>query len=315
MPRVVHKPGEGEALFGGRIVIKANFGELCITESLFPDARPGADPHFHRQHADSFYVLEGGLAVLVHDEEKLLSPGACVCAPPDVVHGFRSTSRARFLNFHTPDGGFARSLQERDRGEPDKVARMTVIRRGGASGTVSVRYHTIDRNYTAGVHYVPTSGTLTFGPGETLKTIEIPLVDDSVFRGFDSFDAPPGSGLPGSDAVFLPPGEGERLEGKNRIATIKIGRDELSLIEFELEPGFEGPDPHTHDDHVDSFYVLEGEPEFLAGDERLRLGAGSYVAAPIGVVHTFSNPGPDRTRLLNIHAPSHGFHDALRRMS
>ncbi|MEN3312944.1 MAG: hypothetical protein V7645_2273 [Actinomycetota bacterium] len=252
MPGVVQRPGEGEALFGGRIVIKANFDELCITESLFPDARSGADPHFHRQHADSFYVLEGGLAVLVDDEDKLLSPGACVCAPPEVVHGFRSTSPARFLNFHTPDGGFAGNLQARDRGEPG---------------------------------------------------------------GFDSIDAPPGSGRSGSEAVFLLPGEGERLMGKNRIATIKVGRDELSLIEFELEPGFEGPDPHTHDDHVDSFYVLEGEPEFLVDDERIRLGAGSYVAAPLGVVHTFSNPGPDRARLLNVHAPSHDFHDSLRRMS
>jgi quercetin dioxygenase-like cupin family protein len=252
MPGVVHRPGEGEALFNGRIVIKANFDELCITESLFPEARPGADPHFHRQHADSFYVLEGGLAVLVDDEEKMLSPGACVCAPPEVVHGFRSTSPARFLNFHTPDGGFARNLQERDRDEPG---------------------------------------------------------------GFDSIDAPPGSGRPGSEAIFLSPGEGARLEGKNRIATIKIGRDELSLIEFELEPGFEGPDSHTHADHVDSFYVLEGEPEFLLGDERLRLGAGSYVAAPTGVVHAFTNPGPDRARLLNVHAPSRDFHESLRRMS
>jgi quercetin dioxygenase-like cupin family protein len=252
MAGVVHRPGEGEALFGGRIVIKADFDELCITESFFPDARPGADPHFHRQHVDSFYVLEGGLAVLVDDEEKMLSPGAFACAPQEVVHGFRSTSRARFLNFHTPDGGFARNLQERDRGEPG---------------------------------------------------------------GFDSVDAAPGSGLPGSEAVFLIPGEGERLEGKNRIATIKIGRAELALIEFELEPGFEGPDSHIHDDHVDSFYVLEGEPEFLVGDERLRLGAGSYAAAPIGVVHTFSNPGPDRARLLNVHAPSRDFHESLRRMS
>jgi quercetin dioxygenase-like cupin family protein len=252
MAGVVYRPGEGESLFGGRIVIKANFDELCITESLFPDARPGADPHFHRQHVDSFYVLEGGLAVLVDDEEKMLSPGAFACAPREVVHGFRSTSRSRFLNFHTPDGGFARSLRERDRGEPGS---------------------------------------------------------------FDSVDAAPGSGRPGSEAVFLPPGEGERLEGKNRIATIKIGREELALIEFELGPGFEGPDPHNHDDHVDSFYVLEGEPEFLVDDEQLRLGAGSYVAAPIGVVHTFSNPGPDRARLLNVHAPSRDFHESLRRMS
>jgi quercetin dioxygenase-like cupin family protein len=252
MPGVVHRPGEGESLFGGRIVIKANFDELCITESFFPDARPGADSHFHRQHVDSFYVLEGGLAVLVDDEEKMLSPGAYVCAPQEVVHGFRSTSRARFLNFHTPDGGFAGNLQARDRGDPG---------------------------------------------------------------GFDSIDAPPGSGRSGSEAVFLLPGEGERLVGKNRIATIKVGRDELSLVEFELDPGFEGPDPHSHEDHVDSFYVLEGEPEFLVEEKRLRLGAGSFVAAPLGVVHTFSNPGSDRARLLNIHAPSNDFHEFLRRVS
>jgi mannose-6-phosphate isomerase-like protein (cupin superfamily) len=252
MPGVVHRPGEGESLFGGRIVIKANFDELCITESRFPVARSGSGAQLHRQHADSFYVLEGGLAVLVDDEEKMLSPGACVCAPPEVVHWFRSTSRARFLNFHTPDGGFTRNLQERDRGEPG---------------------------------------------------------------GFDSVDAPPGSGRPGSEAVFLLPGEGQRLVGKNRVATIKIGREELSLVEFELEPGFEGPDPHSHDDHIDSFYVLEGEPEFLVSDERLRLGAGSYLAAPLGVVHTFSNPGPERARLLNIHAPSRDFHEFLRRVS
>jgi mannose-6-phosphate isomerase-like protein (cupin superfamily) len=250
MDGVVLKAGEGEALFGGRIVLKVSFDELCITESLFPDARPGAGPHFHRQHADSFFVLEGGLAVLVRDGEKLLSPGGCVCAPPHVVHGFRSTSRTRFLNFHTPDRGFAENLRALDRGE-------------------------------AG--------------------------------GFDSYDAEAGSGHPATDAISLNAGEGERLEHDKRVATIKIGRDELSLVEFELEPSFEGPDPHTHGDHVDSFYVLEGEADFRMENETLRLGAGSFVTAPTGVEHTFWNAGPGRARLLNVHAPSAGFHDFLRR--
>ena len=58
-----------------------------------------------------------------------------------------------------------------------------------------------------------------------------------------------------------------------------MGCEELSLIEFELEPGFEGPGPHTHEDHVDSFYVLDGEAEFLLGDQSLLLGAGSLVRA------------------------------------
>src|SRR5438034_4442801 len=209
---------EGEALFGGRILIKADFEQLSITETFYPDARPGADPHFHRRHADSFYVLEGGLAVLVRDEEKMLAPDACVCAPPEVVHGFRSTEPARFLNLHTPDGGFADNLRARDRGEEG---------------------------------------------------------------GFDSFDAAAGTGPAAADAVFLGPRGGERLDATTRVATIKIAREELSLVEFELEARFEGPEPHAHDDHVDSFYVLEGEPQFLLGEETVSLGPGSFVAAPI----------------------------------
>jgi mannose-6-phosphate isomerase-like protein (cupin superfamily) len=49
--------------------------------------------------------------------------------------------------------------------------------------------------------------------------------------------------------------------------------------------------------------------------ETVRLGPGSFVAAPLGVEHGFSNPGPGRARLLNVHAPSTGFHDRLREAS
>ena len=58
------------------------------------------------------------------------------------------------------------------------------------------------------------------------------------------------------------PIEGEALRANHRVATIKVGRPELALIEFELEPTHEGPDPHTHTDHTDSFYVLEGTVQF-----------------------------------------------------
>ena len=250
MDGVVLRPGEGESLFGGRIVLKATFEQLCITESHFPDARDGASPHYHERHADSFYVLEGGMAVLVHDEEKQLDAGAFACAPSEVVHGFRTTSKAAFLNFHTPDGGFADNLRARNRGEEG---------------------------------------------------------------GFDSVDADAGSGKPPTEAVYLRPGEGERLETDTRIATIKVGREELALIEFEIEPGFAGPDPHSHDDHIDSFYVLEGEVDFFADGEWIRLPAGSFFAAPLGFTHAFANKNGQRAKLLNIHAPSTGFHERLRR--
>ena len=115
---IIHRAGGGDAVFGGRIVIKADLEQLCVTESQFVRARPGADPHLHRRHADSFYVLEGELAFLVDEVEHRLRPGACACAPAGVVHGFRTTSRARFLNFHTPAEGFAEQSAALDRGEP-----------------------------------------------------------------------------------------------------------------------------------------------------------------------------------------------------
>ncbi len=75
-------------------------------------------------------------------------------------------------------------------------------------------------------------------------------------------------------------------------------------------PGFEGVDPHSHDDHVDSFFVLDGEIEFLNGTG----GPGTFVAAPPGAVHGFKIAG-DRApiSLLNFHAPDTGFTDRLRR--
>jgi len=231
-------------------VLKADLEQLSITESHFEGARLGADPHFHERHVDSFYVLDGELAFQVDDEEHTLGPGAFLAVPAGLVHGFRSTSPARFLNFHTPDGAFAGHVRARDRGEEG---------------------------------------------------------------GFDSVPAAAGDGLPASSAILLHAREGERLEANNRIATIKAGMDELALIEFELLPGFTGPEPHTHDDHVDAFYVLDGEVEFQVGDEKLLLGAGAFVAAPVGVVHTFAN-GPGRSRVLNVHAPSAGFHEWLREL-
>jgi Tol biopolymer transport system component len=58
---------------------------------------------------------------------------------------------------------------------------------GGASGTATVDFATADRTATAGQDYVSTSGTLTFSPGEDVKFISVPLINDSVYEGVESF--------------------------------------------------------------------------------------------------------------------------------
>jgi quercetin dioxygenase-like cupin family protein len=128
--------------------------------------------------------------------------------------------------------------------------------------------------------------------------------------GRDTY-GPPEDGRKG-EGVVVPAGDGERLMGEKRVAYVKAGLSELTLSLFELAPGFKGPEPHRHEDHVDSFYVLEGDVEFLLGDETVRAGPGTFAAAPPGAIHTFTKPGSDGARLLNMHSPDDGFLDFLR---
>jgi mannose-6-phosphate isomerase-like protein (cupin superfamily) len=114
------------------------------------------------------------------------------------------------------------------------------------------------------------------------------------------------------DGVVNGPEGGERVSRGPRDHRILAELPELEVVELRFGPDFEGVEPHSHSDHVDSFYVLEGEAEFVMGDETVLVGPGSYVAAPIGVVHGFRNAGDGELRMLNVHAPNTGFAVRLR---
>lgn len=65
------------------------------------------------------------------------------------------------------------------------------------------------------------------------------------------------------DASFVTEGEGERLDRQDRSFRLLIQLPDLEVVEGAFEYGWEGVNPHTHSDHTDSFYVIEGEVEFL----------------------------------------------------
>ena len=56
-----------------------------------------------------------------------------------------------------------------------------------ASGPVSVDYATKDGTAAAGADYTAASGTLTFAVGETEKTVSVPLLDDAIDEGKETF--------------------------------------------------------------------------------------------------------------------------------
>ena len=66
-------------------------------------------------------------------------------------------------------------------------AQLSVTRGGATSTTVTVHYETQDGLARAGSDYTAQAGTLTFGPNETLKTISIPILDDDLPEGDETF--------------------------------------------------------------------------------------------------------------------------------
>jgi len=62
---------------------------------------------------------------------------------------------------------------------------IRVSRTGDISGTTTVNYATSDGTATAGSDYTAASGTLTFAPGESSKTIPISIIDDDLFENGD----------------------------------------------------------------------------------------------------------------------------------
>lgn len=62
--------------------------------------------------------------------------------------------------------------------EDSPNATITVVRHGGAIGSVSVQFDTASLEAIAGQDYIATNGTLSFANGETNKTITVPLRED-----------------------------------------------------------------------------------------------------------------------------------------
>ena len=79
-------------------------------------------------------------------------------------------------------------------------ATLTVGLAPAGTEMVTVDYATRDSGAEAGEDYTATSGTLTFAPGETSKTITILITDDNIYEDLESFfldlSDPSGTALP-----------------------------------------------------------------------------------------------------------------------
>lgn len=100
----------------------------------------------------------------------LLAPANGVLTIIDTESGFKFSS----AGYSVEENGVA--------------ATITVLRTGVINTTNTVNYATSDGNARAGKQYVSTSGTLVFTNGQTSQTFQVPIIDNNVTGGSESFN-------------------------------------------------------------------------------------------------------------------------------
>ena len=113
--------------------------------------------------------------------------GGAACDSPGAV----CTADGRALSntiSATVKGPVAVSVADaRAREGEDETIDFAVSLSRAASGRVSVTFATADGTATAGSDYTRASGKLRFAPGETEKTISVPVLDDAHDEGTETF--------------------------------------------------------------------------------------------------------------------------------
>ncbi len=108
-------------------------------------------------------------------------------------------------------------------------------------------------------------------------------------------------------ALHVPSGEGKSFWLLGELYTAKaVGEEtggDFGFIEATSPPQA-GPPPHVHHREDETFYVLEGELEFMVGDGTVRAPAGTFVHAPRGVPHTYRNVGTTPARHVTTIRPA-----------
>ncbi|GAA4585763.1 hypothetical protein GCM10023194_29360 [Planotetraspora phitsanulokensis] len=107
-------------------------------------------------------------------------------------------------------------------------------------------------------------------------------------------------------ALHVPSGQGPTVWTVGDVYTIKATGAQtnggLGLIEATVPAGG-GPQPHAHP-RDESFYMLDGELEFLDGDHRFTAVAGDFIHVPGGIRHCFLNKRKHAARMLFMFTPA-----------
>jgi len=98
---------------GFKVALLADVEEIAVAESQMEAGVPPLPRHLHRQHVESFYVIEGSMTFEAGEQAVMAEAGSWVQVPPGLPHTFSATNggSALFLSIHTPSRGFGAFLR------------------------------------------------------------------------------------------------------------------------------------------------------------------------------------------------------------
>lgn len=121
------------------------------------------------------------------------------------------------------------------------------------------------------------------------------------------------------ELLHRPSGTGRAFWGPGDHYTFLVTGAESGGAYFAMEalvPPGGGPPPHIHTREDETFYLLEGNVEFLLGEQTVVAGPGDFVNVPRGTVHRFQNTGTETARIILTFTPAgieHWFEETLER--
>ena len=134
-------------------------------------------------------VAEGENAWLAYQRSGRLAPlgkateGRCRRAVPKFITALANVTGT--TEDTTPPTILIANSEGFERAEASVDFTVTLDR--ASTDTVTVDYRTSPGTATAGADYTATSGTVTFAPGDTAKTISVPIVDDDIEDSGETF--------------------------------------------------------------------------------------------------------------------------------
>lgn len=187
------------------------------------------------------------------------------------------------------------------------AANFTISLSEASTETVTVTYATTDSDATAGSDYVAGSGTLTFAPGETSKTITVQVIGDRLAEPNETF------------AVNLTGATNATIADDQGIGTILDDEPRISIQDATVNEGNTGTRPITftvslsvaYDVPVTISYATANSTATAGSDYQAVSGTLTIPAGQTSGTITVQVSGdrlaePNETFVVNLSNPNYG---------